>query len=191
MSQRAPPPGAAAITPVKISAAATGVPNNAPTVAAAAMAMISSAPTLGHSRATSAIARATLMAMMGFSGPRLTPPARLRTTARVRLGSMLTGSGGAVRSVVAESRPPWPGSFQTTSPTAAPVSVNTRKIHQRDPSATPNAVGTRSQSACSINPATSLRAQRINADSTPMITAGTDSTRSCRGVGAGGGAGVI
>ena len=47
LSHRAPPPGAAAITPVKISAAATGVPNNAPTVAAAAMAMISSVADLG------------------------------------------------------------------------------------------------------------------------------------------------
>ena len=86
LSHRAPPPGAAAITPVKINAAATGVPNSAPIVAAAAMAMISSAPTFGQRRATSAMARAELMAMMGFSGPRLTPPARVSTTARRETG---------------------------------------------------------------------------------------------------------
>ena len=192
LSHRAPPPGTAAITPVKISAAATGVPNSAPIVADAAMAMTSSVPTLGHRRATSAIARARVDGDDRVLRPQAHPARQAQRRRRgVRLGSTLTGSGGAVSSVVAESWPPWPGSFQTTSPTAAPVSVSTRKIHQRDPSGTPSAVGARSQTACSISPATWSRDHEISADSTPMITAGTDSSRSWRGVGAGGGAGEV
>ena len=79
------------------------MPNSAPMVAEAATIMINAGGILDHSRPTMAIDRATLMAMIGFSGPRLTPPASDSRTASTRLGRTDTGSGSATSSVVAES----------------------------------------------------------------------------------------
>jgi hypothetical protein len=89
--------------PVRISAAASGVPNSAAMVAEVATIMINAVGALDHSRPTSAIASETLMAMIGFSGPRLTPPASDSRTASTRLGTADGGSGSATSSVVAES----------------------------------------------------------------------------------------
>ena len=76
LSQSEPPALTAATRPVNTSAAATGVPNRAPTVAAAARSIATCADTCGISRAKIATMIAQLIAMIGFSGPRLTPPAR-------------------------------------------------------------------------------------------------------------------
>ncbi len=63
----------------KISAAATGVPNIAPMVPAAARMIQSMRGTFGSRRAPAAATSAILMAVIGFSGPRLTPPAGRRS----------------------------------------------------------------------------------------------------------------
>ena len=89
-----------------MSAAATGVPNSAPMVADDASSIDTCADTFGMNRANTATMIATLMAMMGFSGPRLTPPARARSVTTASPGSVRSGSGGATSSVVAESGPP-------------------------------------------------------------------------------------
>ena len=108
-----PPPFAAATIPVKRSAAATGVPNRAPTVAAPAISTEICVGTFGSSRANRATMMPTLIAMIGFSGPRLTPPARLSTVTTARPGSTRSRRGGEISSVVAESGPPWPGKYRS------------------------------------------------------------------------------
>ena len=92
--------------PVKSRAAATGVPNSAPTVEAPARSIASWAGTPGISRAKIATTIAELMAMIGFSGPRLTPPARPRRVTSASPGRTFSGSGGPMSSVVTLSGPP-------------------------------------------------------------------------------------
>ena len=92
LSQSAPRIDAAARTPVSSSAAATGVPNIAPTVPAIVVSPASGAPRNGAARAARATTTAVLMARIGLSGPRLTPPAR---AAIVTTGSARGGRIGA------------------------------------------------------------------------------------------------
>ena len=96
LSHSDPPAFAAATMPVKSSAAATGVPNRAPTVAAPAISTEICAGTFGSNRANRATMMPTLIAMIGFSGPRLTPPARLSTVTTARPGSTRSCSGGEI-----------------------------------------------------------------------------------------------
>ena len=69
------------------------------------------------------------MPMIGFSGPRLTPPASIRTSASASPGSTRSGSGSATSSRVAGSGPACPGTYRTTSPISRPVAVSTPMIH--------------------------------------------------------------
>ena len=131
--------------PVKSSAAATGVPNSAPTVAAPAIRTEICGETLRSNRANRATAMPTLIAMIGFSGPRLTPPARLEHGHHGEPGSTAGASGGAMSSVVAESGPPWPGATTARCPRQVPVRVRISTIHQPVGS-TPSASGSVSQS---------------------------------------------
>src|SRR6185503_9323130 len=98
-----------------------GVPNIAPSVPATASAVHAGTGMTGSSRAPSATASPTLIAMIGFSGPRLTPPASVISTATASPGSTDAGSGGAASSVVAGSGPACPGMNVTTSPAASPT----------------------------------------------------------------------
>lgn len=121
----APGAGRAASASVRISAAATGVPKSAPTVPAAASAAQRSASVPRIALPPSQAASAMFAAVMGFSGPRLTPPASPRIAASSRLGTTLAGSGGSTSPIVAGSGPACPYTFHTTSPTARPVAVST------------------------------------------------------------------
>ena len=105
-SQSAPPFFSAATRPVNSSAAATGVSKSAPMVAATASEADSCAGTLGMNRAMAATTNATLIAMIGFSGPRLTPPASESMVTIASPGRLRSGCGGSANSVVAESGPP-------------------------------------------------------------------------------------
>lgn len=111
------------------SAAATGVPNSAPMVPASARATQPRRAVLGRTRAPNQTASETFTAMIGFSGPRLGPPASTSAVTSTSPGSTASGSTGASRPVVAGSGPACPGTFHTTSPTATPVAVSTANIH--------------------------------------------------------------
>ncbi|GAA5195888.1 hypothetical protein GCM10025773_02750 [Microbacterium jejuense] len=130
MSHTEPPPFMAAAAAVKMSAPATGVPNMAPMVPDAASMIVGDGGIAGTKRANRAISTAMLIAMIGFSGPRLTPTARPRTSTIARSGSVFSGSGGATSSVVAVSGPPCPGMSHSASPTATPVAG---QHHDRPP----------------------------------------------------------
>ena len=86
-----------------IRAAATGVPNIAPTVPETASPIQVCAATDGMRRIPSSTTSDPFKAMIGFSGPRLTPPASIKTRAAARPGSARPGSGSDTRPVVAGS----------------------------------------------------------------------------------------
>ncbi len=114
------------------SAAATGVPNSAPIVAASASTGHRLPGARGIRRVPSQAARPTFTAMIGFSGPRLGPPASISPVASTSPGSTSGGSTGAFRPTVAGSGPACPGTFHTTSPTASPVAVSITNIHSTE-----------------------------------------------------------
>ena len=176
-SHSEPPAFTAATTPVKMSAAATGVSNSAPIVAEVASSIASWPGTCGSSRANTAAISVALIAMTGFSGPRLTPPASARIVTSASPGSALTGIGGGVSSVVAESGPPCPGTRVSASPTASPVVVSTSTIHHPDGS-TPRASGTVVQSSPSSAAAMLSTVHSTSAATIPTTMAGTASRRS-------------
>ncbi len=70
--------------------------------------------------------------MIGFSGPRLTPPASASVLATSRPGMTGGASGEPWSPVEAGSGPACPGTFQTTSPTATPVTVSTVIIQREE-----------------------------------------------------------
>ena len=79
------------------------------------------------------------MPMIGFSGPRLTPPASISTSAsaspgrhpqRQRRGDQLERSPGP--------GPACPGTYRTTSPTSRPVAVSTPMIHSAESDVQPD-----------------------------------------------------
>lgn len=129
LSHSAPFIGRPASASEMTSAAATGVPNRAPIVAASASAGHSAPGSRGSSRRPSVSARATFAMMMGFSGPRLGPPASISMAATSSPGSTPGATGAAVRPSVAGSGPACPGTLHTTSPTRTPVAVSTTSIH--------------------------------------------------------------
>ena len=180
LSQSEPPALTAATRPVNTSAAATGVPKRAPTVAAAARSIATCGDTCGISRAKIATMIAQLIAMIGFSGPRLTPPARPSRVTSARPGSVRSGKGLPMSSVVAESGPPCPGRTCSAMPIASPVTVSTRMIHQPFGS-TLSAPGSVSQITFERASANRSRVHRISAETTPTRIAGTASSRSRRG----------
>ena len=65
--------------------------------------------TFGSRRAPAAATSAILMAVIGFSGPRLTPPARPTISANPSPGRAESGSGMPISDSVAGSGPAWPG----------------------------------------------------------------------------------
>ena len=109
LSQSEPPAFTAATRPVNTSAAATGVPNSAPTVAADARSIATCADTCGISRAKIATMIAQLIAMIGFSGPRLTPPARPSRVTSASPGSVRSGKRLADELGRCRVRPAMPG----------------------------------------------------------------------------------
>ena len=172
------------------SAAATGVPNIAPIMPAVASPSHSGAPLFGIARVPSAYARPIPTPMIGFSGPRLTPPASIRINASNRLGSTDSGSGASTSPSVAGSGPAWPGTFHTTRPTATPVSVSTSRIHSGEVPETPSACGMIVHHT-SCNPlATALTESRITLEAMPTTRAGITSGSSTR-TGEAGAAGAV
>ena len=127
------------------SAAPTGVANIAPIVPAAANPIHCGAGTRPIARRPSQIARATLIATIGFSGPRLTPPPRLITTTIARPGSTAGASGGDTSDWVAGSGPAWPGTRHTRIPVTRPTKVRTPMIHTASLPSSPRPLGTTSQ----------------------------------------------
>ena len=99
----APPP--AASDSERIRAAATGVPKSAPMVPAEASAIHRAAGVRGAIRRPSQKVSAILAAVIGFSGPRLTPPASARTVTTSSPGMTSGGMGGSTSPVVAGSGP--------------------------------------------------------------------------------------
>lgn len=86
-------------------AAATGVPNSAPSVAASARVPHRTAGMAGRAFEPSQNARPMLAAMIGFSGPRLGPPASISAVATSSPGSTYGGSGSLSSPTVAGSGP--------------------------------------------------------------------------------------
>ena len=148
-SQSAPSWNMVPTRPVNTSAAATGVPNRAPMVPAAVITTMSCGETRGQSAWKSATRMPALIPMIAASGPRLTPPPRASTATIVSEGTARSGSGGAIRWIVAESWPPWPGMSHTTRPTRSPMALSTPKIHQREVGSTPRAAGRLDHRPCS------------------------------------------
>lgn len=177
-SNRGPlcPPRSAKLS-VRTSAAATGVANIAPMVPASASATAPGTGTPNRGRQRNHAASATLRAMIGFSGPRLTPPARPRTRASARPGRARSGSGAATSSDVAGSMPACPGAHRTVAPTSSPVTVSTRTVHHVRVLATPQASGSRSHTRCWIHVASSESARSVRALTTPTTRAGTTERR--------------
>ena len=136
-----PPPFAAATMPVKSRAAATGVPNSAPTVAAPAMSTAICAGTCGSSRANSATAMRDVDRDDRVLGAEAHAAGEAEDghegEARAALAAR---SGGAMSSVVAESGPPWPGRTAGRCRPRDPVRVRISTIHQPFGS-TPSASG--------------------------------------------------
>ncbi len=180
-SHSEPPDRSAARMPVKSSAAATGVPNRAPTVAAPASSIPSCGDTCGMKRAKIATTIAELIAMIGFSGPRLTPPARPSSVTTASPGSTRSFRGAPMSSVVTLSGPPWPGSTHRAMPTARPVTVSTRMIHHPDGS-TPSASGSVVHTTPPSRSASFSSVQRRSALITPTRMAGIAIASRRRGV---------
>ncbi|MNT83266.1 hypothetical protein D3C72_2231080 [compost metagenome] len=78
-------------------------------VPAAARIIQSMRGTLGSRREPIATTSAILMAVIGFSGPRLTPPTRPTISASARPGTADKGRGMPISDSVAGSGPAWPG----------------------------------------------------------------------------------
>ena len=132
---------------VSSSAAATGEPNIAPRIPAVATMTTDCVGVCGHHLAAIHTDMPTAIAMMGFSGPRLTPPASPMMSAIATPGSAYNLSGAETSSVVAGSVPPWPGMSHTVTPTATPVAVRTAMIQKVPSEVTPRASGNDSHSA--------------------------------------------
>ncbi len=111
--------------------------------------------------------------MIGFSGPRLGPPASISAVARTSPGSTLGGSARASRPVVAGSGPACPGTFHTTSPTAMPVAVSMMSIQRTEYRPMPRASGRFFQSTCWSCSAASLTPMKSRLAPTPTTSAGT------------------
>lgn len=117
--------------------------------------------------------------MIGFSGPRLGPPASIRALASSSPGSTTGASTGASRPVVAGSGPACPGAFHTTSPTAIPVATSTTNIHSTEYLPTPSASGTACHSTSWSSSAARLTPASGRLHTTPTTSAGTtDGSRS-------------
>lgn len=145
LSNSAPPDFTEPANPVKISAAATGVPNKAPTVPATVSETVSRPGTRANARPIRTVNKAILMALAGFSGPRLTPPANPRTAAAASPGTTAAAGTLSANSDAAESGPACPGAYRAMTPTAKPVSVSVPKIHQGPSPSAPTVCGSRSQ----------------------------------------------
>ncbi len=172
--------GEAAAISLRASAAATGVPNIAPSVPATASPAQAGTGITGSSRAPSATASPTLIAMIGFSGPRLTPPASVIRTATASPGSTEARSGGAVSSVVAGSGPAWPGTNVTTSPAARPTAVSIPIVQAGDVPSMPTCCGSHVHRTSSSCPATTDSTSSAIADPTPTTMPGSTSASSWR-----------
>ncbi len=154
-------------------AAATGVPNSAPIVPASASATQPRSPVRGKARRPAHTASETFTAMIGFSGPRLGPPASTNAVASSSPGSTPSGSTGASRPVVAGSGPAWPGAFHTTSPTATPVATSTTNIHRTEYRPTPRASGRVCHRTSCNSSAAALTPSSTRLVTTPTSSAGT------------------
>jgi hypothetical protein len=163
---------------VRSSAAPSGVPNIAPSVPDSARPAHAGTGIRGMTRSPIAAARPMFTARIGFSGPRLTPLARVITSAIARPGSTARGSGGAASSVVAGSGPAWPGTNVTNSPTTSPVSVRTPRIQPGESDAMPRFAGRVSQMTSWMAFAKTLTPIRISAEATPMTMPGRTSGKS-------------
>ena len=128
---------------------------------------------VGAIRAASHTESPTAIAMIGFSGPRLTPPARPRMSVMATPGSAMSLSGFDTSSVAAGSGPAWPGASHTVTPTAMPVSVRIAMIQKRPSPSTPSASGSVSHNVCSSPCAIQFTLAMSRPESTPITRAGT------------------
>ena len=156
----------------KISAAATGVPKSAPMVPAEARIVQSSAPTRGKMREPRNTARPIFTAIMGCSGPRLTPPARPTINAMINPGSAEGGTGAPISGSSAGSGPAWPGLNRITRPTAIPVNVSIKMIHAEESAVIPSFAGSAVHSRACSTDATFITTMSTRLDATPMMSAG-------------------
>ena len=148
-------------------AAATGVPNSAPNVAAVERPIHWSWSIFGMRRTPTATTIAALITMIGLSGPRLTPPASARIAAIARPGVAPTEIGVDTNSCVAGSSPAWPGANRITSPTRTPAMVSTSRIHHQVLSVMPSHGVTVCQRKCSRVLATAEIPHSSRAHTTP------------------------
>ncbi len=162
------------------SAAAIGVPNIAPIVPANASPAQARTGTTGSSRRPIRTARLRLSPMIGFSGPRLTPPASVTTMARASPGRTISGCGGSTSPAVAGSGPAWPGTNVRISPVASPAAVSTPKIQIGSAPVSPTATGSRSHRTCSTTPARRDSAIRVTLEPAPTRIAGRTIASSAR-----------
>jgi hypothetical protein len=154
-------------------AAATGVPNIAPSVPANANPAHWGAPSRGQSRAPTNTASPMVMPMIGFSGPRLTPKASVTMSASATPGSTAAGNGGSARPTVAGSGPACPGTNVTISPVRMPATVSIAIVQAGPVPSMPIASGTWSQSTPWMAPANAVNAMSATLDRAPTTTAGT------------------
>ncbi len=111
-------------------------------------------------------------AMIGFSGPRLTPPASPNTLATRRPGTTAGANGAPPSPSAAGSGPAWPGNFHTTSPTAMPVAVSMLIIHREEKPPMPSASGRSSHRTSSNCSARALIPRNSRLAATPTTRAG-------------------
>ncbi|CAH0277944.1 hypothetical protein SRABI106_03211 [Rahnella aquatilis] len=156
----------------KISAAATGVPNNAPIDPAAARITQSVVGTAGNKRDPIAATSAILITVIGCSGPRLTPPASPTISASASPGKALTATGAPIRDSVAGSGPAWPGIYLMMAPTPMPVSVSINSVQLADCVLIFSTAGMFSHSRFCSAPEIIMTNTRTRLDITPIMIAG-------------------
>ena len=132
----------------------------------------SSAPTRGKMREPRKTAIPMFTAMMGCSGPRLTPPARPRINAIISPGSAEGGTGAPISGSSAGSGPACPGLKRITRPTATPVSVSINMIHPGESTLTPSCAGSAVHNIACNTDATFITTMSTRLEATPMISAG-------------------
>ena len=132
----------------------------------------SSAPTRGKMREPRKTARPIFTAIIGCSGPRLTPPARPIINAMSSPGSAEGGTGAPISGSCAGSGPAWPGLKRITRPTAIPVNVSITTIQAGESALTPSFVGSAVHNMACSTDATFITTMSTRLEATPIISAG-------------------
>ena len=132
----------------------------------------SSAPTRGKMREPRKTARPMFTAIIGCSGPRLTPPARPIISAIISPGNAEGATGAPINGSSAGSGPAWPGLKRITRPTAIPVNVSIPTIQAGESAVTPSPAGSAFHNSVCSTDATFITTIRTRLETTPMMSAG-------------------